>query len=157
MGTRGGEVKEGHLQVEPLQRGRQAGRHIAELVAGETEGDDCLGAVEGVGGQARVAQLVVVEVHGPEGSQAPATSPALASPPPRTPAQGHLQCESVCVRARACVCVCVYVCVCVLSASVLSSPNRASRALSPHQTPPGWGVTPGISETLGAWAGPGAT
>ena len=135
MGTRGGEVKEGHLQVEPLQRGRQAGRHIAELVAGETEGDDCLGAVEGVGGQARVAQLVVVEVHGPEGSQAPATSPALASPPPRTPAQGHLQCESVCVRARACVCVCVCVCVRALCFSLEFSKQSIQGPVSPPDPP----------------------
>ena len=93
--------------MEPLQRRRQAGGHIAELVAGETEGGHCLRAAEGVRGQAGVAQLVVVEVHGPEGSQAPATSPALASPPPRAPAQGRLQSLCVCV----CVCVCMSECV----------------------------------------------
>lgn len=89
-----GKVKEGHLQVEPLQRGWQAGRQVAELVVGEAKGGDSLRAVEGIGGQAGVAQVVVVEVHGPEGSQAAATGLPPGSPPLPlcTPAQGCLQC-----------------------------------------------------------------
>lgn len=84
-------MKEGHLQVEPLQRGWQAGRQVAEPVVGEAKGGDSLRAVEGIGGQAGVAQVVVVEVHGPEGSQAAAT-PRLPTTPLCTPAQGCLQC-----------------------------------------------------------------
>lgn len=88
------EVKEGHLQVEPLQRAGQAGWQVAELVVGEAEGGDGLGATEGIGRQAGVAQLVVVEVHGPEGERALATSLPPGSPllPLRTPAQGRLVC-----------------------------------------------------------------
>lgn len=90
-----------HLQMETLQRGWQAGRQVAELVIGEAEGGDSLGAMEGIRGKTRVAQLVVVEVHGPEGSQTPATSLSLSSPqpplPPCTVAQGCLQCVCACV------------------------------------------------------------
>ena len=101
--------------MEPLQRGWQAGRHVAELVAGETEGGHRLRAAEGVRGQAGVAQLVVVEVHGPEGSQAPATSPAPAFPPPCAPAQDRLQnvCVSVCVCGSGVGVICVGGCDCV--------------------------------------------
>lgn len=94
-------MKEGHLQVETLQRGWQAGRQVAELVVGEAEGSDGLGAVEGIGGQTGIAQLVVVEVHGPKGSQAPATSLPPSSPLPPTPTlHPSSGLPSVCVCAR---------------------------------------------------------
>ena len=75
--------------MEPLQRGWQAGWQVAELVVGEAEGGDGLGAVEGIRGQASIAQMIVVEVHRPKGSQAPATSLPLGSPPvPLHPGSG---------------------------------------------------------------------
>lgn len=88
--------------METLQRGWQAGWQVAELVVGETEGGDGFGAMEGIRGQTGVAQLVVVEVHGPEGSQAPATSLPLSSPLPPIPT---LHPSS----GLPLVCVCVYV------------------------------------------------
>lgn len=97
-------MKEVHLQMETLQRGWQAGRQVAELVVGEAEGGDSLGAMEGIRGKTRVAQLVVVEVHGPEGSQTPATSLSLSSPQPPTPT---LHCSSGLPSLCVCVCDCV--------------------------------------------------
>lgn len=101
--------------MEALQRGRQAGRHVAEPVAGEAESGDGRGAAEGVGGQAGVAQLVVVEVHGPEGSQAPAP----ACPPPHAmPAHARLSASAG-----------------TAWAAVWNSPARAAGALSPASDP----------------------
>lgn len=133
--------------MEPLQRGRQTWRQVAEPVAGEAEGDHSFRAMEGVGGQAGVAQLVVVEVHGPEGSQAPATSLPRAFPPTPIPTPFPRA-------AFGCACACVH----TAAASAWTSPDGASwvshlihcqaRALPPR-TPPGRCGIPSDSQGRG--------
>ena len=74
-----------YLEVQLVEGGWQMLGHVAQEVAGQNKDLNVAGTIEHVVWQPGVRQLVVVQVHGPEGCGAGTHSPGTLSPGARSP------------------------------------------------------------------------